>query len=80
MVIPDENFEKRCRYRLEQNGMRMRKVNFDGNPFYYLYDIGGDDTRPDDDDPYSWFSPDDLLEYCGELELKNAEQRAYPSF
>ena len=75
-MLTDRDIERRCRYRLERNGLRMHKVEGNGEPAYYLYEIGGDDSRPEDDDPYRWFSLDKLLDYCEELAEKNDEYRA----
>ncbi len=80
MVITDRNFDRRCRRRLEKHGLRMHKENGENGPFYYLYEIGGDDSRPDDIESYRWMSADDLLNYCGELEQQEAEEKERQKF
>lgn len=68
-MVTDYMIERRIRYRLERHGMKMRKC-YDTATHkysYFIYEIGGDDTRPDDSDSNRWFSLDELLNYCEEL-------------
>lgn len=75
-ILTDRDIERRCRYRLARHGLRMKKLEGnDGRPVYYLYEIGGDDSKPDEDDHYRWFSQDKLIDYCEELAEKEAEDR-----
>lgn len=72
--LTDADIERRCRYRLSRHGLRMKKVKGEQGPVYYLYEDGGDDTQPDDNDSYRWFDLHSLLDYCEELQEKEAEE------
>ncbi len=69
-MLTDHDIERRCRYRLERNGFRMHKVKGNIGPVYYIYEIGGDDTPPDDAESFRWLSLDQLINYCEEMEGK----------
>lgn len=75
-ILTDREIERRCRYRLARHGLKMKKLTGDdGFPVYYLYENGGDDTKPDDKDSYRWFSQKKLIDYCEELAEKETEYR-----
>lgn len=70
-MLADHDIERKCRYRLERNGLRMHKVDGNNGPVYYLYKIGEEDTIPDETENYRWLSLAELLNYCEELEENN---------
>ena len=70
-MVTDEMIERRCRNRLLRHGMRMHKVRGNSGPVYYLYEIGTDDSAPEDD--YRYFTLNSLLDYCERLS-ENEEQ------
>ena len=78
--LTDEDIERRCRYRLKRHGLRMhRRKNADGTTFYWLYEINGDDSEPDANNPLEaqrFFTLKRLINYCETLQEKEADWKA----
>ena len=70
----ERRIERRCRYRFRLHGLRVHKVNDDdGRAWYYITEAGGDQARPEPDDPYRWYDLDQLLNCAEELEEQDRE-------
>ena len=76
-MVTDYLIERRIRYRLERHGMKMHKCydTATHKTSFFIFEIGGDDTRPADDEQHRWFSLEELNNYCEELEEKEKEER-----
>ena len=70
-MVTDRDIERRCRYRLAKRGLRFHKVAGDNGPVYFIYEEGGDDAIPQDENRF--FTLDRLLDYCEELAEKDAQ-------
>ena len=67
-MLTDHDIERRCRYHLAKHNLRFHKVPGSRGPVYYVYEIGADDSPPDEFEDFRYMDLDELLELTARLE------------
>ena len=73
-MLTDRDIERRLRYLLAKHNLRFHKIPGSRGPIYYVYEIGADDSPPDDSKDSRCMDLDELLEFAAELAEKEATE------
>lgn len=73
-MLTDRDIERRLRYLLKKHSLRFHKIPGSRGPIYYVYEIGADDSLPDEFEASRCMDLDELLELAAKLAEKEATE------